>query len=224
MFDVSLLHSPGVPSGDLRDHMVTLLSSIFVPAPPPQAPTPVFQPNRRGLSYGCHGYGQPWNYSNAAPSASPPADCVGWAAATVDLNDKAMSPTDAVDVDTVEELEELLNEAVENPVNDGVFNKLAFMPQQHIELVVGEDEAEEAEEAGRPRRDFSCIDPHQAIADAVFDTLYDGLTWDAVQGERPKIVLPSTKFSYEKFGKPCCSCRMRSMYMECGAIVPFSVL
>ena len=64
----------------------------------------------------------------------------------MDLNDKAMSPTDAVDVDTVEELEELLNEAVENPVNDGVFNKLAFMPQQHIELVVGEDEAEEAEE------------------------------------------------------------------------------
>lgn len=211
MVDMSLLHSSGILSS-AQQTMVNLLSGLLrhpPPPPPAQPPTPVFQPNRRGIVYDGHDHGQAWNCANAITSTSPPADGVDGAAASVDLDADEISLTDGVK--TVDELEDLFNKAAESPDNDSLFKVMASTPREPRELVVGEDEDEDSEEADRARRDKFCVDPHQAVADAIADSFFDGLTWDAVQGERPRIVLPSRKFLYEKYGNPSCSCQMRSM-------------
>lgn len=209
MLDVVLLHSPDVALEALRDTMVTLLSKVYPQPPPPQPSTPVCQPNIQGIIYDGHEHGQPWQYHNAITSASRPADRVDGVAAAVDTDAEGISPTD--DVDTAEELEVLLNQAARDPEVASMLESMAVMPQQPSELVVGEDEDDDLEEAGRASSTSYCLNPHESVADAISDAFFEGLTWDAVRGERPKIALRPTTYPHEKSGKPSRSCRMWSM-------------
>lgn len=199
--------------------MMALLNDMApAPRPQPSSPvSPVFQPDRRGIVYEGHTHGQPWQYSNAITSASSPADRVDGATAAIDLDDEEINPALA----SVDQLERLFNAAADDPDLAQVVKRFELGSEEPTDLVVGEDvEDEDMREDGRARTDIHFVNPHEFIADAISDALFEGLSWEAVQGARPKIVLRPTKFPYEKAGKSCLLVLLETVHVEYGAWYP----
>jgi len=207
LLDVSLLHPSDVNLNSLQSSMIAILSGLDAPPPPPP---PVYHPKTAGIIYEGHAHGQPWRYSNAATSASTPSDHVNKAVAAIDLEGEDMNPTDG-GVATVDQLEKLFDKAADTSDLAQVLNRFGLEPEDPMELVVGEAEEGDLTTDERARTDIHCVNPHEFIADAISDALFDGLTWESVQGARQKLVLRPTRFSYEKSGKPSCPCQRRFM-------------